>query len=176
MIDEHSRLCLAIRVGRRCKAKDVVAVLEELTSHYPAPAFIRSDNGPEFIAHALWLWCQSSATATASIKPGSPWQNGFVGSFNSRFRDAFLNIELFATVAEVQGWATAGAGRTHPQAAFGPPGVYAPGGSSAGSCSMTTSTHSDKAWTDPSRQLPCGIHPGCRWAWIRLVADPAWPV
>ncbi len=48
MIDEHSRLCLAIRVGRRCKAKDVVAVLEELTSLYPAPAFIRSDNGPEF--------------------------------------------------------------------------------------------------------------------------------
>jgi transposase InsO family protein len=48
VIDEHSRLCLAIRVGRRCKAKDVVAVLEELTSLYPAPAFIRSDNGPEF--------------------------------------------------------------------------------------------------------------------------------
>ena len=47
VIDEHSRLCLAIRVGRRCKAKDVVAVLEELTSLYPAPAFIRSDNGPE---------------------------------------------------------------------------------------------------------------------------------
>ena len=51
VIDEHSRLCLAIRVGRRCKAKDVVAVLEELTSLYPAPAFVRSDNGPEFIAH-----------------------------------------------------------------------------------------------------------------------------
>jgi len=50
VIDEHSRLCLAIRVGRRCKAKDVVAVLEELISIYPAPTFIRSDNGPEFIA------------------------------------------------------------------------------------------------------------------------------
>ena len=48
VIDEHSSLCLAIRVGRRCKAKDVVAVLEELTSLYPAPTFIRSDNGPEF--------------------------------------------------------------------------------------------------------------------------------
>jgi putative transposase len=52
-IDEHSRLCLAIRVGRRCKAKDVVAELEELTSLYRALAFIRSDNAPEFIAHAL---------------------------------------------------------------------------------------------------------------------------
>jgi transposase InsO family protein len=53
VIDEHSRLCLAIRVGRHCKARDVVTVLEELTSFYPAPTFIRSDNGPEFIAQAL---------------------------------------------------------------------------------------------------------------------------
>jgi len=53
VIAEYSRLCLAIRVGRRCKSKDVVAVLEELISIYPAPTFIRSDNGPEFIAQAL---------------------------------------------------------------------------------------------------------------------------
>jgi putative transposase len=53
VIDENSRLCLATRVGRRCKAEDVVALLEELTSRYPTPAFIRSDNGPEFIAQAL---------------------------------------------------------------------------------------------------------------------------
>ena len=62
MIDEHSRLCLAIRVGRRCKAKDVGAVLEELTSLYPAPTNIRSDNGPEFMAQALRDWCQASET------------------------------------------------------------------------------------------------------------------
>ena len=65
VIDEHSRLCLAIRVGRRCKAKDVVAVLEELTSLYPAPAFIRSDNGPEFIAQALRDWCEARTAAPA---------------------------------------------------------------------------------------------------------------
>jgi putative transposase len=112
VIEEHSRLCLAIRVGRRCKAKDVVAVLEELTSLYPAPTFIRSDNGPEFIAHALRLWCKSSGTATAYIEPGSPWQNGFAESFNSRVRDEFLNTELFATVAEAQGWLIVGAGST----------------------------------------------------------------
>jgi putative transposase len=100
VIDEHSRLCLAIRVGRRCKAKDVVAVLEELTSLYPAPTFIRSDNGPEFIAHALRRWCKSSGMTTAYIEPGSPWQNGFAESFNSRFRDEFFNTELFVTVAE----------------------------------------------------------------------------
>jgi len=84
VIDEHSRLCLAIRVGRRCKAKDVVAVLEELTSLYPAPTYIRSDNGPEFIAHALRKWCQSSGTSTAYIEPGAPWQNGFAESYEIR--------------------------------------------------------------------------------------------
>jgi len=105
MIDEHCRRCLAIRVGRHCKAKDVVAVLEELASLYPAPAFIRRDNGPEFIAHALRKWCQSSSTSTACAEQGAPWQNGFAESFNSRFRDEFLNTEMFATVAEAQGLA-----------------------------------------------------------------------
>ena len=66
VIDEHSRLCLAIRVGRRCKAKDVVDVLEELTSVYPAPAFIRSDNGPEFISQALRNWCEASETTSTA--------------------------------------------------------------------------------------------------------------
>jgi transposase InsO family protein len=103
VIDEHSRLCLAIRVGRRCKAKDVVAVLEELTSLYPAPMFIRSDNGPEFIAQALRDWCEASeSTSTAYIEPGSPWENGFAESFNGRFRDEFLNTELFTTAPEAQ--------------------------------------------------------------------------
>jgi len=100
--DERSRLCLAIRVGRRCKSKDVVAELEQLTSLYPAPAFIRSDNGPEFIALALRRWSENSGTTTAYIKPGSPWLNGFAEWFNSRFRDEFLNTELFTTVAEAQ--------------------------------------------------------------------------
>ena len=70
VIDEHSRLCLAIRVGRRCKSKEVVAVLEELTSLYPAPALNRSDNGPEFIANALERWSENSGTTTAYIEPG----------------------------------------------------------------------------------------------------------
>ena len=80
-------------------------MLENLSSLYPAPAFIRSDNGPEFIAHALRRWCKSSGTATAYIEPGSPWQNGYAESFNGRFRDEFLNTELFTTVAEAQGLA-----------------------------------------------------------------------
>jgi len=74
----------SIRVGRRCKSKDVVAVLEGLTSVYPAPTFIRSDNGPEFVAHALKRWCETSGTTTAYIEPGSPWQNGFAESYELR--------------------------------------------------------------------------------------------
>jgi putative transposase len=102
-IDEHSRLCLAIRVGRRCKAKDVVAVLEELTSLFSAPAYIFSDNGPEFISQALRNWCEASdTTSTAYIESGSAWENGFAESFNGRFRDEFLNIELFTTALEAQ--------------------------------------------------------------------------
>jgi putative transposase len=74
VIDEHSRLCLSIRVARRCKAKDVVAVLEELTSLYPAPAFIRSDNRPEFSAQDLRGWCEASGTTTTAYnEPASPW-------------------------------------------------------------------------------------------------------
>jgi putative transposase len=103
VIDEYSRLCLAIRVGRRCKAKDVVAVLEAFTRVYPAPAFIRSDNGPESIAQALRDWCEASTTtSTAHIEPGSPWENGFAESFNGRFRDEFLNTKLFTTAPEAQ--------------------------------------------------------------------------
>jgi len=90
---------------RRCKAKLVVAVLEELTSVYPAPAFIRSDNDPEFISHALKRWYETSGTTTGYIEPGFPWQNSFPEWFNSRFRDEFLNTELFTTAAEAQGLA-----------------------------------------------------------------------
>jgi len=114
VIDEHSRLCLATRVGRRCKAKDVVAVLEELTSLYPAPTFIRSDNGPEFIAHALRRWCKSSGMTTAYIEPGSPWQNGFGESFNSRFRDESSTLNCLSPWLRLRAWPTAGAGSTTP--------------------------------------------------------------
>jgi IS30 family transposase len=69
-------------------------MLKELTSLYPAPTYIRSDNGPEFIAHALRRWCNSSGTTTTYIEPESPWQKGFAEYFNSRFRDELLNTEF----------------------------------------------------------------------------------
>jgi len=101
---QHSRHCLAIRVGRRCKAKNVVAVLEVLTSVYPAPTYIRCDNGPEFIAHSLRLWSERSQTMTAYIEQAQLWQKVSAESFNRRVRDEFLKTELFATVSEAQGF------------------------------------------------------------------------
>jgi putative transposase len=102
VIDEFSRVCLAIRVGRRCKAVDVIDTIEELLKLYPAPAHLRMDNGPEFIAHALQEWFIGNGSATGYIPPGSPWENPFVESFNCRFRDEFLNIELFASLQEAK--------------------------------------------------------------------------
>jgi len=148
VIDEHSRLCLAIRVGRRCKAKDVVAVLEEQTSFYPAPTFIRSDNGPEFVAQALGDWCEvSDTTRTDYIEPRSQWENSFAESFNGRFRDEFLNTELFSAALEAQLLLIAGAGTKTRSAHIRPQGTHAPGSSSTRSCSMNRNTHSHKHWT-----------------------------
>jgi len=102
IVDEYSRLCLAIRVGRRCKAVDVIDTIEELLKQYPASTHLRMDNGPEFIAYALQGWCTGSGTGTACIPPGSPWENPFLESFNSQFRDECLNIELFASLPEAE--------------------------------------------------------------------------
>jgi putative transposase len=75
------------------------AMLEELTSFYDALSFVLSDSGPELIARALRDWCEAcSTTSTFYIEPGCPWENGFSESFNGRFRDEFLNTELFTTV------------------------------------------------------------------------------
>ena len=102
VIDGFSRVCLAIRVGRRCRAFEVIDTIEELLKLYAAPTHLRMDNGHEFIAHALQEWCTGNGSVTAYIPPGSPWENPFVESFNSRFRDEFLNIELFASVQEAK--------------------------------------------------------------------------
>ena len=102
LVDEFSRVCLAIRVGRRCRAFEVIDTIEELLKLYPAPTYLRMDNGPEFIAHALQEWCTGNGSATAYIPPGSPWENPFVESFNSRLRDEFLNIELFSSLPEAK--------------------------------------------------------------------------
>ena len=100
VVDEFSRECLAIVVARSIRAVDVVQVLERLIEERGAPEFIRSDNGPEFIAEAVREFLRERGLKTLFIAPGSPWENAYSESFNSRFRDEFLNLELFTSVTE----------------------------------------------------------------------------
>jgi putative transposase len=102
LIDEYSRVCLAIRVGRRCQAVDVIDPIEELLKLYPPPTLLRMENGPEFIAHALQELCIGSVAGRAYIPSRIPWENAFVESFNSRLRDELLNIEIISSLLEAR--------------------------------------------------------------------------
>ena len=90
VIDEFTHECLAIRVARKLKAIDVIDVLSDLFILRGVPGHIRSDNGPEFIAKAVQEWISAVGAKTAYIAPGSPWENGYVESFNARLRDELL--------------------------------------------------------------------------------------
>ena len=102
VVDEFTRECLAIRVGRKLKAVDVIDVLADLFITRGMPGFIRSDNGPEFTAKAVKDWITGVRSSTAFIEPGSPWENGYVESFNGKLRDELLNTEVFNTLAEAK--------------------------------------------------------------------------
>lgn len=102
IVDEYTREALAIRVGRSCTADDVIEVIARLVSERGAPSYLRSDNGPEFIAWALRDYYRMALMATSYIEPGSPWQNPFVESFNGRLTDELLNIEEFGSITEAK--------------------------------------------------------------------------
>ena len=102
IVDEFTRECLAIRVARRLKAIDVVDVLCDLFILRGVPGHIRSDNGPEFIAKAVQDWISAVGAKTAYITPGSPWENGFIESFNARLRDELLDGEIFYSLREAE--------------------------------------------------------------------------
>jgi transposase InsO family protein len=102
VVDEYTRECLAIAVRRRLTSQDVQEVLSELFLRRGCPTHIRSDNGPEFIARALQAWYRLLTVAPLFIEPGSPWENGYVESFNGKLRDELLNGELFYTLHEAQ--------------------------------------------------------------------------
>ena len=102
ILDEFSRECLAIRVNRKLNSVDVIDALTDLFILRSVPAFIRSDNGPEFIAEVVQKWIKAVGAKTAYIVPGSPWENGYCESFNARFRDELLNGEIFYTLKEAQ--------------------------------------------------------------------------
>jgi putative transposase len=102
VIDEFTRECLTIRVSRKLKAVDVIDLLSDLFILRGVPGHIRSDNGPEFIATAVRTWISAVGAKTAYIEPGSPWENGYCESFNSKLRDELLNGEIFYTLKEAQ--------------------------------------------------------------------------
>lgn len=102
VIDEYTRECLAIDVGRRLGADDVLFRLSELMIGRGVPDHVRSDNGPEFTARAVRDWLGRIGAQTLFIEPGSPWENGYCESFNSKLRDELLDGELFFSLAEAQ--------------------------------------------------------------------------
>ncbi len=102
VIDEYTRKCLAIRVGKVFKAHEVLDVLSTLFITEGTPDYIRSDNGSEFTAKALREWIESVGVRTAYIEPGSPWENGYNESFNGKLRDELLNGEIFYNIKEAQ--------------------------------------------------------------------------
>jgi len=102
VLDEFTRESLAIEVDRSIRAKDVILVLEYLFMVRGAPKFIRSDNGSEFIANAIKKWLKEKHVETLYIEPGSPWENGYIESFNGKLRDEILNREVFYSVKEAK--------------------------------------------------------------------------
>lgn len=102
LIDEHSRESLLVRPERRWSSARVIEALADVMVMKGVPEHIRSDNGPEFVAKDLRKWLADTGAKTLYIEPGSPWENGYCESFNSKLRDEFLNGEIFYSLKEVQ--------------------------------------------------------------------------
>ena len=102
LIDEYTKQCLAIEVGRSIRALDAIRVLDGAIKCYAQPEHIRSDNGPEFIAEAIRQWMSTAQIKSLYIQPGSPWEQAYIESFHDKFRDECVNRELFATLAEAR--------------------------------------------------------------------------
>jgi putative transposase len=102
MLDEYTRDCRASVVARRLGSQEVILLVAELFVHYGLPQHIRSDNGPEFIARKLRRWLKTLEVEPLYIEPGSPWENGYIESFNGKMRDQFLTGELFSTLQEAR--------------------------------------------------------------------------
>jgi putative transposase len=130
VIDEFTRECLSIRIDRKLKSADVIDVLSDLFILRGVPQHIRSDNGPEFIAKAVREWSTAVGAMTAFIEPGSPWENGYCESFNSKLRDELLNGEIFYSLAEartiIESWRRHyNTKRPHSSLGYRPPAPYA---------------------------------------------------
>lgn len=132
VIDEFTRECLAIEVARSFTAREVIMTLQYLFAIRGTPGNLRSDNGPEFVAKEIQEWLKQASVRTLYIQKGSPWENGYVESFNGKLRDELLNRELFLSVTEAKvlldGWRIEyNQRRPHGSLAWQTPASYAAG-------------------------------------------------
>ena len=130
VVDEYTRECLVLEVDRRLTSREVIEALTDLMVVRGVPKHIRSDNGSEFIAQAIRRWLGRAEVETLYIEPGSPWENGYAESFQSRLRDELLNAEEFETVREAQEMAAAWKGeynhrRPHSSLGYRTPAEFA---------------------------------------------------
>jgi putative transposase len=122
LVDEYTRECLALYVDHSVTGEDVRRVLGRVVGQRGAPRRIRSDNGSEFICAALSQWLPEQGTESIPVAAGSPWENGYIESFNSRFRDEFLEAEEFESVPDAKGkgaWFRREYNRVRPHSALG---------------------------------------------------------
>ena len=149
IIDEHTRECLTIDVGKRITAQDVIDVLRYLFLVRGEPDYIRSDNGPEFTAKKVKKWLAEMNVKTLFIEPGSPWENGYIESFNSHLRDECLDREIFVSIEElryvVERWRLDyNHHRPHSSLGYMTPAVYAAScRASAPACQGPAPSHDD---------------------------------
>jgi len=141
VVDEFTRESLAVEVAYSFKAKDVLVVLERLARERGAPEFIRSDNGPEFIAAAVVAWLEQHGSNTAFIQPGAPWENAYIETFNGKLRDELLDREMFTCLAEAQHLAREyriqyNHERPHSSLGYRTPAEFASGHSPSGSATL----------------------------------------
>ena len=102
VMDEFTRECLALKVDRSLTSHNVIEVLTDLFIERGVPVHIRSDNGPEFIAKRVRDWLEKLQVRPLYIEPGSPWENGYIESFNGKMRDELLNLEIFYSLKEAK--------------------------------------------------------------------------
>ena len=100
--DEYTRECLALEVATSLNSHRVRRILQSLVEERGAPQYLRSDNGPEFIACHLRIWLMSQGSRSHFIRPGAPWQNGHAESFMARLRAECLDAEVFFNLADAK--------------------------------------------------------------------------
>ena len=173
LLDEYTRECLAIEVQRQMNHQDVLDRLAELFVDRGVPEYIRSDNGSEFTAQAVRDWLKAVGVRTLYIEPGSPWENGYVESFNGKLRDELLNVEVFDTLWEAKVLAREMAQGVQPATASQRLGLSAAG--AGGQIPQVPGPEFyTMEWTSngPRSNLESGLVPGGRSAWPTPPSQP----